>query len=80
MVIEFLAQLQDRDATELRAELAEAGQELPVDSILIVEILTRIEERFDVTIPADADAARSTRAVHTFANTVLDAIKERRQP
>lgn len=80
VVIEFLAQLQDRDAADLRAELKEAGQELPVDSVLVVEILTRIEERYGIKIPADAEAARSTRSVYTFARTVLDVIEERKQP
>jgi acyl carrier protein len=79
-VIEFLAQLQDRDPAQLRAELEEAGQELPVDSILVVEILTRIEERYGVKIPTDAEAAHSTRSVYTFARTVLDSIEERKQP
>lgn len=76
MVLEFLAELQDRDAAGLRAELEQEGHELPVDSILVVEILTRIEERYGVKIPADAQAARSTRSVYTFARTVLDAIEE----
>ncbi|MFI7126848.1 phosphopantetheine-binding protein [Nonomuraea sp. NPDC050153] len=77
--MEFLAQLQGRDPDELRMELETAGQELPVDSILVVEILTRIEERYGIAIRADAEAARSTRSVYTFAGTVLQAIKERQQ-
>ncbi|MCX4518931.1 acyl carrier protein [Streptomyces anulatus] len=77
MVVEFLAELQDRDPDELRMELEEASEELPVDSILIVEILTRIEERYGISVPADEEAARSTRSVYTFATTVLNVIKER---
>lgn len=76
MVVEFLALLQDRDPDELRMELESAGQELPVDSILVVEILTRVETRYGIAIRADAEAARSTRSVYTFAATVLNAIKE----
>ncbi|MGW5155752.1 hypothetical protein ACWEPN_09750 [Nonomuraea wenchangensis] len=74
--MEFLALLQDRDPGELRMELESAGQELPVDSILVVEILTRVEARYGIAIRADAEAARSTRSVYTFAGTVLKAIKE----
>ncbi|MBT2430448.1 acyl carrier protein [Streptomyces sp. ISL-112] len=77
VVVEFLAELQDRDPDELRMELEEASEELPVDSILIVEILTRIEERYGISVPADEEAARSTRSVYTFATTVLNVIKER---
>lgn len=79
MVVEFLAELQDRDPDELRMELEEAGEELPVDSILIVEILTRIEERYGISVPADEEAARSTRSVRTFATTILNVINERRK-
>jgi acyl carrier protein len=80
VVVEFLAELQDREPEELRAELEGAGQELPVDSILIVEILTRIEERYGISIPADEEAAHSTRSVRTFAGTILKVINERRTP
>ncbi|MEU2113852.1 acyl carrier protein [Streptomyces sp. NPDC019507] len=79
MVVEFLAELQDRDPDELRMELEDAGEELPVDSILVVEILTRIEERYGIGVPADEEAARSTRAVRTFAATILNVINERQK-
>ncbi|MBC2905474.1 acyl carrier protein [Streptomyces cupreus] len=79
VVVEFLAELQDREPDELRMELEEAGEELPVDSILIVEILTRIEERYGISVPADEEAARSTRSVRTFATTILNVINERRK-
>lgn len=77
VVVEFLAELQDRDPDGLRLELEEEGQELPVDSLLIVEILTRVEERYGISVPADEAAARSTRSVRTFAATILAVIKER---
>ncbi|WGP10713.1 acyl carrier protein [Streptomyces sp. SH5] len=77
--MEFLAELQDRDPDELWMELEEAGEELPVDSILVVEILTRIEERYGISVPADEEAARSTRSVRTFASTILNVINERRK-
>lgn len=79
IVVEFLAELQDRDPDELRMELEEGGEELPVDSILIVEILTRVEERYGISVPADEEAARSTRSVRTFATTILNVINERRK-
>ncbi|MEU5556367.1 MULTISPECIES: acyl carrier protein [Streptomyces] len=79
MVVEFLAELQNRDPDELWMELEEAGEELPVDSILVVEILTRIEERYGISVPADEEAARSTRSVRTFASTILNVINERRK-
>lgn len=79
VIIEFLAELQKRPVQEVRTELEGAGADLPVDSVLIVEILTRVEERYNISIPADAEAARATWSVHAFAGAVLDAILERQQ-
>ncbi|MEU4410171.1 phosphopantetheine-binding protein [Streptosporangium sp. NPDC023963] len=72
-----MAQRQDRDPGELRMELEQSGQELPVNSILVVEILTQVEERYGITVPTNEETARSTRSVYTFAATVLKVIKER---
>ncbi|AVH60887.1 acyl carrier protein [Streptomyces dengpaensis] len=79
VLIEFLAELQDRSAAEVSAELQEGGAELPVDSLLIVEILTRVEERYSIAIPADRESAQATRSVRAFARAVREAIIERQQ-
>jgi acyl carrier protein len=80
VVIEFLAELQEKTAAEVRADLEDGGAELPVDSLLIVEILTRIEERYAIAIPADRQSAQATRSVQAFARAVQEAINERQQP
>jgi acyl carrier protein len=80
VVIDFLAEQEGVTPEHLRSELEEGGRELPVDSLLVVEILTRIEERFHIAIPADQEAAQATRSVRAFAAAVLDAIVERQQP
>ncbi|KUF19235.1 acyl carrier protein [Streptomyces silvensis] len=79
LVIDFIAEHEGVSPDELRAELEQGGRELPVDSLLVVEILTRIEERYHVAIPADREAAQATRSVRAFAAAVLDAIIERQQ-
>ncbi|MET9462588.1 phosphopantetheine-binding protein [Streptomyces canus] len=79
VVIEFMAELQEKPAPEVRAELEDGGAELPVDSLLIVEILTRIEERYSIAIPADRQSAEATRSVQAFASAVREAIIERQQ-
>ncbi|MFJ2007884.1 phosphopantetheine-binding protein [Streptomyces chartreusis] len=79
VIIDFLAEYEDRSPDELLAELEQGGRELPVDSLLIVEILTHIEERYHVAIPADREAAQATRSVRAFATAVQDAINERQQ-
>lgn len=75
IVIDFLAEYQDRPVQEVYEELAARGEELPIDSVLIMEILARVEEHFGVRIPADADAGRSLRSVGAFAETVFDTMQ-----
>ncbi|MET8012901.1 phosphopantetheine-binding protein [Streptomyces sp. NPDC005271] len=79
VVIDFLAEHEGIPPDQLRAELEQGGRELPVDSLLVVEILTHVEERYHVAIPADREAAQATRSVRAFAAAVLDAIVERQQ-
>jgi acyl carrier protein len=73
-VIALLAEEIHIPADELRAKLASNGAELRVDSLLIAEILTRVEAACDVRIHVDAEAARSTRSVMAFARTVHKAL------
>jgi acyl carrier protein len=79
IVIEFLAEYQQRPAEDVHEELAAKGQDLPVDSVLVMEILTRVEERFGVSIPADAEAGRSLRSVWAFAETVHDTMQSKEE-
>lgn len=74
IVIALLAEDSRVQPDELRAKLVAAGAELPVDSLLIAEVLTRVEDACDVRILVDAEAARSTRSVMTFARTVHGAL------
>lgn len=73
VVVRLLAEERQEPEADTRAWLEEAGREMPIDSLLIVEILARVEEECGVRIPADADAARSMRSVRTFAETVVAA-------
>ncbi|MEU1542035.1 acyl carrier protein [Actinacidiphila glaucinigra] len=77
IVIEFLAEYQNRSVEEVHEELAAKGQELPVDSVLIMEILARVESHFGVSVPADAEAGRSLRSVWAFAETVYDTMQSK---
>jgi len=73
-VVGLLAEQQGVSPGDLWAELESAGSQLPVDSLLIAEILTKVEDACGVSITADAEAARSTRSVMTFARTVHKAL------
>lgn len=79
IVIDFLAEHQERPSQDVYEELAARGQELPVDSVLIMEILARIEQHFEVRVPADAEAGRSLRSVWAFAETVYNTMQSKEQ-
>jgi acyl carrier protein len=76
IVIGLLAAEQSVSASALRIKLEAAGPQLPVDSLLVAEILTKVEAACGVRIHVDAEAARSTRSVMTFAWTVYRALRK----
>lgn len=72
IVIELLALERGIEAADLREELEAAGADMPVDSVLMVEVLVNVEKRYGVRVPADAEAARSLRSVKEFACTIVE--------
>jgi acyl carrier protein len=77
VVVDLLAEAEGRSASEVMAELAVSGPDLVIDSLRIVEILTKVEKRYKVCLPADPTIARSTRSVLGFAHAVRDTIYNR---
>jgi acyl carrier protein len=69
-IVELLAQALSQDPDALRQELRTKGQELPVDSLLLVEILCDLEARFAVRLPEDNLTAASLRSVSALARRV----------
>jgi acyl carrier protein len=79
IVIGFLAAESDVPADQLRADLEAAGEGLPVNSLLVVEVLTKVEAACGVRLPVTKAVAMSTRSVLAFAWTIrseLDAKEE----
>ena len=76
-IIDLLAQDARRDPLELRADLETLGTDLPIDSLLAVEVLVQVEERFDVSLPPEVEAARNLRSVIRFAQAIHDLAVER---
>lgn len=74
IVIGFLAAESGIPASQLRADLEAAGPELPVDSLLVVEVLVKIEDACGVRLEINEEVARSTRSVMTFARTIHRAL------
>lgn len=72
VVIELLAEDAGRSPDEVRASLGVAGG-WPIDSLLLVEVLPRVEARFGVKIPETVEAARAFGTVQAFAEMVAAA-------
>ncbi|WIM99967.1 acyl carrier protein [Actinoplanes oblitus] len=73
VIVRLLAEERGEQAADVRDALEEGGWELPIDSLRIVEILTRVEQEFGVEVPADVDSARAMRSVRDFAQVVMTA-------
>ncbi len=73
VVVRLLAEERGESEADVRDELEDGGWEMPIDSLRIVEILTRVEQEYDVEVPADIDSARSMRSVRAFAEVVAAA-------
>jgi len=71
IVIGFLAAESGIPAARLRADLEAAGPELPVDSLLVVEVLVKVEDACGVRVEVNEEVARSTRSVMTFARSII---------
>lgn len=79
LIIELLAANAGRDPADLRAELANAGAELPVDSLLAVEVLNRVQEVCAVRLSANEETARAMRSIRAYALVVWNLIEESRK-
>jgi len=76
IILGFLAEDEGCSVDQLRAELVMAGRELPIDSLLAVEVLVRVQDATGVKLPATADTAFAMRSVHGFAHAVMREIGE----
>lgn len=74
VIIELLAQDGGVNPADLRRQLEEQGPGLPIDSLLAVEVLVRVEQRFGVQLDANPATAEAMQSVAAFASTVRNAI------
>lgn len=70
IILEFLAEDAQTTAGELRETLLASGPRMPVDSVLAVEVLTRVQRRTGVVLRPCPESAAAMRSVHSFAEAV----------
>ena len=75
LTIELLAEEAKCSPGEMRQRLEEAGSDLPIDSILLVEVVVRVEDRYGVHLPTTLDTARNLRSVRDFAVMVYNLVQ-----
>jgi acyl carrier protein len=71
VILTFLAEDDGCSVEQLREELLGGGQDLPVDSLLAVEVLVRVQNATGVKLPATPETAFALRSVRGFALAVL---------
>jgi acyl carrier protein len=71
IILGFLADDDGCSVEQLRKELLGGGQDLPLDSLLAVEVLARVQHATGVKLPATAETAFALRSVRGFALAVL---------
>ena len=76
VIIDLIASDTHRDSGELRRELEALGRELPVDSLLAVEVLARVEQQFGVRVPPTVESSRNMRSVRRFAQAIHELAVE----
>ena len=69
-ILELLAADTEDDPDRLRTELAALNSEMPIDSLLLVEVMTRVEARFGVRLEPTEDTAKQMSSVRAFAELV----------
>ena len=74
VIVELLAEDGGVNPADLRRQLEEKGPGLPIDSLLAVEVLVRVEQRFGVQLDASPATAEAMQSVAAFASTVRSAI------
>ncbi|GAB2815401.1 hypothetical protein GCM10027176_20080 [Actinoallomurus bryophytorum] len=79
LIIELLAEEEGITPDALRDRLAAEGEDLPIDSLLAVEVVVRVEQRCGVQLPTTPETAECLRSVRDFAAIVHHLVQEAEQ-
>lgn len=74
LIVQLLAEDQGMDTQDLWEELTDLGVNMPVDSLLAVEVVVRLEQQLGVELATSADTAKALRSVKTFAEAAWNAL------
>lgn len=74
LIVQLLAEDRNMDTQDLWEELTDLGVNMPVDSLLAVEVVVRLEQHLGVELATSADTAKALRSVKTFAEAAWNAL------
>lgn len=77
LTIELLAREAKCSPGMMREQLEEAGDDLPIDSILLVEVVARVEEQCGVRLPTTLETVWNLRSVRDFSVMVWGLVQAR---
>lgn len=75
LILDLLAQDAGVSPVDLRRQLEDLGELMPIDSLLAVEVLARVEAHYGVVLPATAEAAEKLGSVVAFAQAIVDLVE-----
>lgn len=76
LILELLAEQAGVPVEDLRDELFALGEEMPLDSVLAVEVLVRVQEATGVVLPATEETAEALLSVCGFAAAVRRQLEQ----
>lgn len=71
LILGLLAERAGISVEDLRAELLVNGDDMPIDSLLAVEILIQVQNAAGVVLPATEETAQALLSIHGFAASVM---------
>jgi acyl carrier protein len=72
IAIEYVAANNMVSPDEIRRQLATEDRDIPMDSLVVSEILTALEQRLGVEVSAEVEAAREFYFLRAFARLVVE--------
>jgi acyl carrier protein len=76
VTLELLGEELGVDPAELQKQLAKLGPELPIDSLILVEVLVKVEKRFKVRVPEDKASAAMMRSIYDFTSLIVGLMED----
>lgn len=76
IILDYLAEDAGETALSLRAKLEQLGERMPVNSLLAVQVLVRVQRATGTVLPPTPATAVAMRSVRAFAEAVYSQLSQ----